>query len=818
MRIASCVSTSRRFLGLATLAMVLALAAGTRRARSDLLFFKDGFPVEGQVKREMTLEFDKVARDAYYMPKGFFFLDDGPRRIFFSPSQVLYVSDKDPPAEERILRKNPLPGQVNPKKFPPLLEVKTAPAWNDTWSRRFQFRALGYDKPVDVPQHIGMLTPYWARVDSMGRFWWSCAYLTRELGPETVQSLLASHPDFQDKKNQDATKRASMRLRKADFFAQAGWLDLADKELDRILSELPGEKDRVESARRTLRKLRASDRIEEIKRRHLAGQHRRVRKLLDDFPIPSATKAQVAKVEELRNEYKETEQLIKDTARLLKKARQTARGAESSILRDAAAIIGEELNFENVARLDAFLGQARQAERLQKEGKKSEVRAEELLSLAVSGWLLGSASAEMSVETALRLWHGREMVLTYLRSDDPDKRKAILQRHLAGSRTESASLDELLQIIRTLPPVTAEEKLPEGMAKYKTDEATYFVQLPPEYRHTRPHPVLIVLHQAGQQPSDILRCWADAAAKNGYILVAPDWQGGLSNKYNYSAEEHTIVLKSLRDLRRRFNTDEDRVFLSGTGEGGAMAFDVGLGHPDLFAGVLPMGAGPQFHAELCWRNAQYLPFYVVHGNQGPDGEKLRDLFKNWVTTRHYPSLWIDYKGRGVEWFGGELPNMFDWMRGKRRKFPLPELGRNGRGGIFGNEFCSLRACDNHFYWLSSDDIRSTKTVENWKARYGVQPAALDARIDANSNAIYVNATGVGQLTIWLGRNSKGKDMIDFDKPVTAYLGFRAVWVKRKVVPSLEVLLEDLAQRGDRQQVFFAKIMLGPQQFGVRPRR
>ena len=273
MRIASRVSRSRRFLERALLGTILALTAGSRPARADLLFFKDGFPVEGQVQREMTLEFDKVGRDAYYIPKGFFFLNDGPRRIFFSPPQVLYVSEKDPPTEEKIFCKNPLPGQLNPKKFPGLLEVVKAPEWNDTWSRRFQFLS-GNGVVENVPQHIGKLTPYWARVDSLGRYFWSCAYLTRELGPETVQSLLASHPDFQDKKDQAPEKRASMRLRKADFYAQAGWLDLADKELDRILADLPGQKSRVEAARKTLLKLRASERIEEIKHRRLGGQHR----------------------------------------------------------------------------------------------------------------------------------------------------------------------------------------------------------------------------------------------------------------------------------------------------------------------------------------------------------------------------------------------------------------------------------------------------------------------------------------------------------------------------------------------------------------
>jgi predicted esterase len=801
-------------------AAILTLTIGTPAARADLFIFRDGTVVEGRVKREMTLEFDQVARDAYYMPHGFFYLDDGPRRILFCPSQIGRILEKDPPTEEKISRKDPLPGQVNPKRFPGLLGLAgTPPDWNDTWSRRFVFltrNSSGQIVDLNVPQHINFLTPYWAEVQSRGKFFWGCAYLTRELGPETVQSLLASHPDFQDSKNLPAEKRASMRLRKADFFAQAGFLDFAEKELNRLQSDLPDQKARVESARKTLTKLRAIDRIEEIKRRHLAGQHRRVRKLLEDFPTKDAPEKQIAKVEELMHEYKETEQLLKETARLLKKAREETRGADNAVLREAAGVIHDELNFENVARLDAFLGQAQQAERLQKARKKPEVSAEQLLSLAISGWLLGSASAETSVETARRLWRGRNMVLIYLQSEAADKRQQLLQQHQKGSRTESASLDELVQIIRTLPPIAAEKKLPKGLAEYKTEGAVYSVLLPPEYRHSRPYPVLIVLHQAGEKPSDMIQRWADAAAENGYLLLAPEWQNSTQDRYTYSEAEHLSVVNSLRDLRRRFNTDEERVFLFGLGEGGAMAFDVGLGHPDLFAGVLPMGAAPQFHAELCWRNAQYLPFYVVYGSKGPDADhnKLKDLFHNWVIFRAYPQLWIDYKGRGVEWFAGEVPNMFDWMRNQRRgshgpyhKFPLRKLGSSGHGGQFGNEFCTLRPCDNHFYWLSSDDIRFTKDLDNWKARLRTPPAALTARIDADNNKIYVDTSGIGQVTIWLGRNNKGEDAIDFDKPVTVQHGLSLArpWVNRKIAPSLEVLLEDLAQRGDRQQLFLAKI-------------
>jgi len=774
-----------------------------------MIFLKDGFAIEGRVKREMVLEFDKVGREMIHMPKGFFLIDDGPRRIFFSPSQVRLVYPKDPPIEERIVCGD-WRSQVNAKNLPELLEVVKPPKWDDKWNRRFQFRTLGLrgSTLIAVPQHIGLLTPYWARIDSPGKYFWSCAYLTREFGPETTRDLLNSHPDFQETKDMAPVRRASRRLRKADFFAQAGWFNLAKEELNRLQTDLPDQKARVEAARKGLLKLRVRDHLEEIKRHHLAAQHQRVRKELADFPTKGVPEKIIAEMQELKAEYETTDQLLAETRRLLDEARRQATGADSRLLTAAAAILRADLNFENVGRLDAFLGQARQAERFQKQNKKSDTSPEQLLSLAVSGWLLGSASAETNPETAVRLWRGREMILAYLRADDSGERQKILRPHLHGSRKETASMDELIQIIRTLPPIEAEKTLPEKVIEGKAGGATYQLQLPPEYRHSRPYPLLIVLHQASETAKEMLERWSESAAEHGYILVAPQWQngGGLGggSGYTFSEQEHAVVLDTLKDLRRRFNVDEDRVFLFGLGDGGEMAFDVGLGHPDLFAGVLPMGAGPRFQAEICWRNGQYLPFYIMHGNRGPNGDKIRKQFELWV-QRNFPMVWVDYKGRGVEWFGGEVPNMFDWMRSKRRVFPLRKLGTDGGGQQFGNEFCTLRACDNHFYWLSCDDIRTIRHAESWNRRL-VQPASLFAEISSETNHIRVKATGVGQLTIWLGRNNKGEDMIDFDKPVTVTVNFQVKWANRKVTPSVEVLMEDLYQRGDRQQLFFAKIV------------
>ena len=50
------------------------------------------------------------------------------------------------------------------------------------------------------------------------------------------------------------------------------------------------------------------------------------------------------------------------------------------------------------------------------------------------------------------------------------------------------------------------------------------------------------------------------------------------------------MLGALRDACRRFAIDTDRVFLTGHGIGGDAAWDIGLAHPDIWAGVIPIVA------------------------------------------------------------------------------------------------------------------------------------------------------------------------------------------------------------------------------------
>jgi pimeloyl-ACP methyl ester carboxylesterase len=301
----------------------------------------------------------------------------------------------------------------------------------------------------------------------------------------------------------------------------------------------------------------------------------------------------------------------------------------------------------------------------------------------------------------------------------------------------------------------------------------------------------------------MIRRWSEYAGKHGYILVAPEWRPGWGDDkkdYRFSVEENRNVLNVLRDVRRRFSVDSDRVFLSGLGQGGVMAYDLGLGHPDLFAGVIPMGGAPFFHAQRYWRNGQYLPFYVVCGDHAGEFHKENYNIMRDMLPRNFPLIYVQYKGRGAEWFGGEVPAIFDWMDRKKRANPQFKLGTDGLGGAMGEEFCTMRKADNHFYWLSTDGIskRCLNEEGEWKA--GRMAATMTATI--KNNVVTVRHYGLEDLTIWLGRGT-----VDFNKKLAVWVN-NSVRLQNKVIsPNLEVLLGDLFDRCDRQRLYLDKVTL-----------
>src|SRR5262249_43314651 len=151
-------------------------------------------------------------------------------------------------------------------------------------------------------------------------------------------------------------------------------------------------------------------------------------------------------------------------------------------------------------------------------------------------------------------------------------------------------------------------------------------------------------------------------------------------------------------------------------------------------------------------------------------------FEHWI-GHGYPALYVLYKGRGSEWFTGEVPAMFDWMGRKKRAAGFPDLGRQGVGSL-GDEFQCLRGGDRHFYWVSGEGVYDRRSQDSRRGfSYRTTPATIQARCGAG-NQINVNAGGFRGVTVWLGPGS-----VDFDKPVRVLMNQSAV-TSRKITPNL----------------------------------
>ncbi len=776
---------------LATLALLAGGAPADAQKKPDpfrLVIFKDGFAVRGKIQRPHKIEFDKSGFQ-FTVPTGHFYIDDDVRYILFSPNQVHELVEEDSSKKAKPIRLGNTWIRAKGDAMPPEWTILDTGEVNNRLERVVRIgTSRGY---IDVKQRLITLTPRYVRFQSHQWAWMPC-YFTREFGPEKARDFVYRHMTMMKKPAKDFDRREQVYR----FLLQAGWTEQAERELDNLIDRFPKERERLMGYKNGLERLTTAQFVEGIEQAHKVGQHQQAQERLARYhklklfklaPDGFAEKAQA-----IKNYYATADQKLKDARRFLGVLPRKATPLQSDFFKEAAEAILAGLNCDTVGRLETFITQAQDWERALKATRAPSCNPEELLSFAVSGWLLGDGAAERSVPTARTLWKARQLVLDSQRNADPFARK---QRAAAFAKDKNVTVDLIARMIPLLPPPEPYEKPDVTPIQLTTPEGgiSYHVQLPPEYHPYRAYPVLIALHHTAEKAEDELTRWAELAAKYGFIVMAPEWgRGGKDLKYQYSAREHAAVLFSLRDLRRRFQVDSDRVFLFGSEQGGTMAYDVGLAHPDQFAGVLPMCASPLFYPFRYTTNAQYLPFYVVNGEYtGMLARDNRLLFKDWIRW-NYPTLMVEYKGRATEFFSAELEPMMDWMSRKKRANPLRQLGQ--REG----EFRTMRETDTRFYWLSTDRISPShlNTFQAWvKTR---QPATMWAQI-AQNNVISIRTQGLDQVTVWLGPG-----MVNYGEQVKLNLNLSPLRA-RTVTPSLDVMLDELARTGDRQRLFWAAI-------------
>ncbi len=794
-------------------------SAQPQPAREGVVIFKDGFYVKGRITQPNDFIIDPIGGASVVIPsaKGFLHVDDRVRRIVFDPSFTQDVLETKPGdiAELMVLKRTTAP--VSRDMILPTWEVSKIPDWDEKWERVVQFTSPRGN--IDCLQRIVLMTPTTVIIHSM-RYKWDKAYLTMEMGEELVRKLVLDF--FKEKKDMKEHERL---LKVATFLQQVGFHDGAKKELDAILLKFPDQEKAARPMLDQIKELKANQFVENIERASKVSQHLEAQELLLGYEKEMLGEAASMKnkilARELKAKYAASNASMDSAIRCLKEFALIVKDNKAFWNQATKAVI-DELNLDTLPRLELFNNFAEQHERERKEKSKLTQTTEEVLSLAVTAWVLDGQGPEPDFKAARRLFNARQMMLEYLKSDNPGQRTRILADY-NKERTNELPIDVLARVLRTLPPPTPHDTLNTEQQKLTidlpdADNGSYLVQLPPDYHHTRPFPVLVVLHSGRDKADETLKRWQEQATKHGFILIAPLWGGkAVRSTYNFGHREHTLVLDAIRDAKRRFNLDSDRVFLFGWEDGATMAFDVGLSHPDLFAGVMPMnGKLSPMQQQRYWCNAQYLPFYAIEGDKnGKNPVAVRKLYIDWIRS-HYPSLYVEYKGRISEWYSQELPELANWMSRKKRHLPVKEMGRHNNSSVGqGEEFRTLRATDNRFYWLSTDSINDLHLAADVRTLTTTKPATMQASIAVGNVAdlkagariwsqVNIRTFGLKQVTL---RLSPG--MVDFTKQVAIRLNGNPVVGQRMVTPSVAVMLEELYATGDRQRLVFAKFDLRP---------
>ena len=641
---------------------------------------------------------------------------------------------------------------------------------------------------VDIVQGITRITPRWTSLE--GILTEQPVILDQRVATSSIpRDVLRRVIDQQiDRTNPDE------RLRIVRLLLQSDRFDEARQEIDEVLADFPDLADLTEERRR-LGELAATRLLDEILLRGAAGQDRFAMRLLEQFPTTHAGGEVLERVREARDSYRDRQARA---GRLVEALRSKARAIGDE---EQAAAIGRmldeltaELSFATLERLSTF-------ERL---GTDPETPPDRAVALGITSWLVGAAAATDNLKLALSAARVRDLLREYLRAQEPGERTQIRTALRSEEAFDAATVAGLARQMR--PPLDPPPALAPGYHVVTVpghDGAppiACHVQLPPEYDPLRSYPAVVTLHAVSTTPLQQIDWWAGLpgpdgirqgqATRHGTIVIAPAWIRAGQTTYDYSAREHAAVLGSLREVMSRFSIDSDRVFLSGHSLGGDAAWDIGLAHPDLWAGLVAIAPTAGKYVNHYWRNARTLPIYIVGGELDGASIARNGMDLDRCFAKGFDTTYVEYRGRGHEHFSDEILRIFAWMQSRHRDFFPRTI-----------EVVSMRPWDRFFWWIEMAGAPSRTVVlpSQWPPPKDIRPFTIEGKATAG-NALAVRC-GAEQVKIWLS-----PEFVDFTTPLTVTLDGRKLAGDVPTV-DIDVLLEDLRRRGDRRHPFWAVVEL-----------
>ncbi|WP_164102917.1 carboxylesterase family protein [Candidatus Laterigemmans baculatus] len=795
---------SRRFLWLIALLgwLTLAPAAGPLAARAEsAVRLRNGLIVRGATMKIVSLNQNSFAAAAAGAEAAAFpvvVIDDGLKRTFvYNRGMVAEVSEAPD-----LARRIPIWQQVSrgSNEVAALGAAISATPFN-AYGRRW-VTIITPNGPLSILQGITEINARYVQIRGLQTkvsYNWDMRVSTSSLPSEKLREI------FENLIPRDDLDR---RLDVVSFFIEAERFADARRELKETIRDFP-DAEQLPPQLKALTQRQARQILDEALVRRDAGQYSLAMTMLQNFPADGV--ARVTRIEaqdrldEMLAHGRRAEQLLKKLAAQI----EELPAAQREGLLEWVETMRAEMTPDTLPRLSDY-------ERL---GDDASLPLENRVALALGGWLLGSGSGLQNLAIARSLITVRELVGEYLATEDPQRRTAILEEL---NELEGGQPQYVAQVLALLPPPLplpepvsaveaeaepAETRVPgyyELTVETSRGPVQYAVQLPLEYHPLRKYPAIVSLHPLGEPSAAQIDWWAGRydpamqmrtgqAARQGYVVIAPLWSRSSQTAYEYTPIEHHRVLASLRDAMRRVSIDSDRVYLSGHREGGSAAWDIGLAHPDLWAGLIAIGADAGKYVLHYGPNGKTLPMYFLTGDiAGAPAPLIRNgAVLDGYMAPGYDAMVVLYRGRGDERFYEEINTLFDWMRvSSHRRPPMPrEI-----------EAVSMREGDQFFWWLEFPEMLENVAINPilYDQAQRLRAAKVEARV-AEGNAIKITQGPAHRYDVYLTPEMG----LDISQPITIRSGSRNT--THQFDGGLQVMLEDARQRADRQHVFWDKV-------------
>lgn len=355
-----------------------------------------------------------------------------------------------------------------------------------------------------------------------------------------------------------------------------------------------------------------------------------------------------------------------------------------------------------------------------------------------------------------------------------------------------------------------DEKRGESALRWRSKSGPFFnniVDVPADYDPSKTWQLRVQLHggvarpSPNPQPGQPARTGNRIAGEPQIYLHPSGWAAAQW----WDEEQIDNIVRAVDTLKRKYNIDESRIYLTGISDGATGVYYMALKEPTLWSSFLPLNGSiavirnPRNGAdgEMYGNNLSGAPLYVVNGeldNLYPVSQVEPHI--KWFRSMGVPVVFRPQAGAGhnTAWWPTEREPYEKFVREHARvAHPATVSWETERADKF-----------NRNRWLVIDQLRRDASRETKLTDRGFfQHAKLSGRVDVtrNGNGFEATVRDVAAFTLLLS-----PDVVDFSKPVTVTVNGKPVF-DGPVKKDPATLLRWSARDNDRTMLYGAEVKI-----------